>query len=61
MSTLVKVLAWYTIVIVVLQVILSPLTVGSEPIAGWEIVLGTILSIPVLVFAALTLVVIKRS
>ena len=60
MRTWVKMLAWYTIVVVVLQVnCLSPQVFGGDPLADWEVVVGVTLAIPMLVFAILVLKVVR--
>ena len=61
MQTWVKILAWYTLVVIILNIILAPLLAGGEPLTAVEVVVSTVFLIPVLIFAALTLMVMRRA
>ena len=54
MWILLAVLAWYSAIIVVVAIVLSPLYVDG-PLTATQVIVGSILSLPIIALALLTL------
>lgn len=55
MRTAILILAWYSVMAIGLSIVVAPITVGAVTTQG-DVMLGTLVSLPVLALATLVLV-----
>ena len=61
MRTLLMVLSWYTIIAIAVQIVLAPVALDDTLFTPTDIVIGSALAVPILIYAVLVLVYLRRS